>query len=518
MRSAELDPADCGLWSPVMAAYATQDPSLGALYRIAPNAEGFADLEQAFPFSKKARERLVSVLEKQHSGLSLSSAQQQNLAALKADAYTVCTGHQLVIGGGPLFMAYKALTTIRLAEVLSEKLGKKIVPIFWLASEDHDVDEIRSVHYFRQDITWPTEQTGPVGHFDPREVAQLFADADESLASVAKLYESAPTLSAATRQLLQTWFSEKGLLILDADEPELKAQLAPIAKEDLLEGTLASAIQATNQRLEALGHEPQAHVREVNFFLLSEGKRERLERSGEDFVAVDSGERFTRAQMTSLIEQTPERLSPNVLLRPMYQQAILPNVAYIGGPGELAYWLQLRAAFDQVGVPFPQLVPRQHYLLLDERQAEKLDTLGVSPAKLFQSADRLRVEFVEGLGADTLEFDQEAAQIDTLFQALKEKAQAIDASLEGFIGAEAARAKKQLEGIEKRVRKALEQRHQTKVSQLLSLQEKLVPGGSPQERHDSVLETLVRFPRLFAQLLGEMDPYAFQLYVRTLDR
>jgi uncharacterized protein YllA (UPF0747 family) len=290
-------------------------------------------------------------------------------------------------------------------------------------------------------------------------------------------------------------FGAEDLVCLDADDARLKSIFAPIMEADLKQQVHEPIVRATTEKLEALGYKTQVSARPVNLFELTENDRVRLE-TGD---SVDS----TKA-------------SPNVILRPLYQEVILPNLAYIGGPAEVAYWLQLKGIFDLHQVPFPILLPRNFAIVKTQNQAEKAEKLGLSLADLFKNELALRRDFVAGRTSHKLDTDQEAQNLMPILAELAARAKAIDPTLEASVHAEQARWIKGLEHLAKKLKRAEERNQGDEVRQVLALKEALFPAGEWQERHTNFLEFASDYPDFIHDLLQTFDPLHFEFYEITL--
>ena len=297
---------------------------------------------------------------------------------LNPNSFTITTGHQLCLFSGPLYVIYKLISTIKLARTLRASYPNyHFVPVFWLASEDHDFDEINHINAFGKRIQWKTNQTGAVGKMKLSNISQVLKELEELLGegenaqrlmSIFQSAYSSENLSQASRIIINELFKEDGLLILDGDDPLLKSTFVDVMKKDIIDHAFYPLLKDQTDLLSQQYH-AQAHFRKVNFFELSNQQRKRL----------------TESTSESNIQSKPERLSPNVMMRPLYQEMVLPNLAYIGGGAEVAYWMQLKTAFEAEKIPFPILVLRPSALLIRPNQFKKLNQLDLSPVDLFQS-------------------------------------------------------------------------------------------------------------------------------------
>ncbi len=492
--------------------YLAGDQALKPLYGNAPNIASF----QAQINSKKSvnRSLLVQVLEEQYQGLS-------NIPNLKSledpNTFTVTTGHQLNLFTGPLYVIFKIISTINLSRQLKKAYPDyNFIPVYWMASEDHDGDEINHFHLFGKKIQWDTDQKGPVGRFDIAGLSSIWAELPSGIPVFKESYADATSLSAAVRLYMHTLFGQEGLICLDADDARLKRSFIPVMQADLLENKHLDCVNASNAILTNLGYSPQIYAREINFFYMLDGVRERIEKQGDAFKVLNQALRFSENELKAEIEAHPERFSPNVALRPIYQETILPNLAYVGGAAEVAYWFQLKEIFDLHRVPFPILLPRNFGVIIPPLEAARLEKLEISIPDIFQDERSLKQQFVDKHTKHALDLGNEQERLSTLMSKIAQKAQAIDETLEASVLAEETRWQKGLERLTKKMRKAEERNQTVGLGQIQALKEKLFPEGNWQERHTNFLEFLLNYPTLLADLLAVLDPLTFELFVMYL--
>jgi bacillithiol biosynthesis cysteine-adding enzyme BshC len=288
---------------------------------------------------------------------------------LNPRSVTVTTGHQLPLALGPLFTVFKILHVVQLCEAMNEsEIANTFLPVFWLASEDHDLEEVQNVHLFNKTFSWVPNETGPVGSMTTAQLNTCYEEilscfkgisADE----LSELFRNdAANYAQHYHQMLSKIFSKFGVILIDGNDPTLKKAFSPMVRKELQEQFVMATVSATNAELVYAGKKVQAHVRPINLFYLSPQKRERILPDEGHFVVGE--QRWTLENMLTEVEEHPERFSPNVLMRPLYQETVLPNVCYVGGSGELNYWSQLKSTFKAVGLPFPLLKTRISGFLL----------------------------------------------------------------------------------------------------------------------------------------------------------
>ncbi|WP_035563701.1 bacillithiol biosynthesis cysteine-adding enzyme BshC [Hymenobacter sp. IS2118] len=520
-----LSYAETGAFSGLLTDYLAQQPALAPFYHRWPALANFAAqiAEKQAGYSPAARQRLVAALHDQY-GPAPAPAIEANLALLAQETtFTVTTGHQLNLLTGPLYFIYKIATAIKLSRQLKETYPQyDFVPVYWMATEDHDFAEINHFSLFGKTYSWDAAGTGgPVGRlpldgFAEQLLSQL---PPEVPAAFHEAYSTSQTLAEATRKLTDALFGEFGLVTLDADRPALKQALVPLLEQEITAQVSNAAVQATNARLTAAGYKPQVYSRPLNlFFITDDGKRERLEpdTTGADCVEVtvrNTAKCHSQAELLDLARQHPEQFSPNVVLRPVYQELLLPNLAYIGGAAEVAYWFQLKDVFAAFGVPMPIVLPRNSAQYISRANAGKLKKLGLTTAEIFRPLADLKKQVGAALGQEEVSLKEQQEALAAAFQQVQDVAQRLDPTLVKMVAAEAQKAAASLAGLEKRLSKAAETKHETAYTQLAVLKDKLFPGGGLQERSENVLSIMINNPDFIQDLLTAFEPLALEFTV-----
>jgi bacillithiol synthase len=516
MKKHCVDLNKTGQFSGFFLDYIEGKEALRPFYTHLPKLESFKDAIAQKNFSDENRKLLHQALQKQYSGLELSVEVSANFKAiLSKKTFTVTTGHQLNLFTGPLYFIYKIVSTINLAKKLKEAYPEfNFVPVYWMATEDHDFDEI---NYFKLDgkkYQWSSDQTGAVGDFVLDDSFMAFLKETQFAPDVFKdAYQSSKTLGEAVRKYVNKLFGAHGLIVVDGHDAMLKSVLKPVMKADIFDHSPFEKAQKASQELERLGYKSQIFPREINFFYLQKGIRERIERSNGGFQAVNTEIRFTAAELEALIESNPEQFSPNVVLRPLYQEMILPNLAYLGGPAEVVYWLQLKGIFDQFEIPFPVLLPRNFALILDGSVLKKLEQLGWEGADVFVDFDSWKKGFVARQAQVDFSMRAEKDALSKLFDQKGKEAAALEKSLESAFQAGKVRSLKILDQMGSKLRKAEERRLGVELNRAKAVLEFAAPGGSPQERVVNMMQFYLNNPELIEELLGCFDPLDFNMMV-----
>lgn len=515
MRLEKISLDETGCFSSLFLDYLAQTETLRPFYSEFPAVESIKPLigQRAFPESR--RTVLKKVLTAQYGALETSEAVRFNIDSLQSGkTFTITTGHQLNIFTGPLYFIYKIVTVVNACKALKAAYPEyHFVPVYWMASEDHDVAEISSFNLFGKKYVWETDQQGPVGRFNPHALHDLVHQLPEAVELFERAYLDFDTLADAVRFYVNALFGDEGVVIIDADNPELKAHFAPVIEQELFENTSNALVEKANEQLNALGYKSQAFSREINFFYMETGLRGRLVKEESGFKVLNTDKAFSPEEVKVLLREHPERFSPNVIMRPLYQETILPNLAYCGGPAEVAYWLQLKGVFDHYRVPFPALMPRNFSMIINKPNVRKLEKLQLSLADLFKATHQLKEEYLGQHGENGFGLEEERKEFARLFEKIKDKAANVDKSLVGFVGAEGAKGFRILEEISKRIKKAEEKTNETALSQIDGLKEKLFPGNSLQERHDNFLTFYLNHPDFIRELLDKFDAFDFRFHI-----
>ncbi|MDT0650300.1 bacillithiol biosynthesis cysteine-adding enzyme BshC [Autumnicola edwardsiae] len=506
--------------------YLAQKPEVQKFYNRYPKIGNFRDQieEKKASFSSEKRQVLVKVLEKQYDNVEISGATAENIKSLGDDnTFTVTTGHQLNLFSGPLYFLYKIVSTINLTTILKEKHPEyNFVPVYWMATEDHDFEEINFFNLKGKKFKWNNadKKAGKtaVGFLNTeglQEVFNLFSaeigvgkDASFLKNLFEKAYLEHDNLTEATRYLANELFKDYGLVILDAQEKELKKQFIPYAKNELLEQVSHKSTSKGLGELSNLGYNVQVSPREINLFYLTEDFRERIiEREGNYFVHDRENIKWSREEILRELDENPERFSPNVVMRPLYEEVILPNLCYIGGGGELSYWLELKDYFKAENVPFPMLLLRNSALIQTEKQREKREKLDISKKELFLKQHELINRKVRKISNIDIDFSPQKEQLVQQFQQMYDLAEKTDKTFLGAVKAQEVKQLKGLENLEKRLLKAQKRKLKDEVTRIANLQNALFPNGALQERQTNFSEFYAEFgEQLIPALVEYLNP------------
>ncbi|WP_419869038.1 bacillithiol biosynthesis cysteine-adding enzyme BshC [Chryseobacterium sp. CT-SW4] len=443
-------------------------------------------------FSDEQREILAQTFEKQLSNLPLSSRQKDNILKIKeSNTYTITTGHQLNLYTGPVFFVYKILQTVKTCTYLKEYFPDfNFVPVYWMASEDHDFAEIN--HFKTENGYYEINEPsgGPVGRisisdtFFISEFEKEFKDSvfgTELILMLKEAYKEGNTLTDAIKTIVNRLFSELGLLILDGDNKDLKAQMKNIFEDELLNSSLNNTSKEKVDFLTAKYGKVQVNPREINLFYLSD-TRDRIEFNGEKYFVVDKNIIFTKDEILNELQQFPERFSPNALMRPVYQEKILPNLAYIGGNAEIMYWLELKDYFSKINIPFPVLIPRNSMLFLTEKTLKKVDHLDLHIEDFFQNFAAITNNRILDNNEILDLLDQKEHQLTQSFSDLKAIAETTEKSFGNLVKAEEVRQLRSFQRMKKRLLRAEKIKQKELLERLENLFLDIHPSKTWQER------------------------------------
>ncbi|MCE2711710.1 MAG: bacillithiol biosynthesis cysteine-adding enzyme BshC [Cryomorphaceae bacterium] len=492
MQKFKIDRRETGLFSEqqLLLTY-NQDTFLPFLENVfsLETIERQASLKQKW-FSGEKRDLLQRVFEEQYAKAERSQNVSFNLNKLKeSNTYTITTGHQLSLFTGPVFFVYKILHTIKLCELLSDKFKEHhFVPVFWLASEDHDLEEIREVDVFGRKIRWETDQDGAVGRMTVEgleslksELRLLFKSNElDEIDLLLSAYQG-KNLAEATFNLVNKLFGKYGLLCLNADHKDLKRTFVSVLEKELLSKFSFDAVNLSTDKLKQEGFKVQVKPNNINLFYINGLKRVKILSEETGFYIEDKG-LLSEKQLLDMLHEHPECFSPNVVLRPLYQEYILPNICYVGGVGEVSYWLQLKGVFDAVEVPFPLVQTRTSVLYIDSIIHKKMNKSGLLLEELFSDKEDLKRRKLKEQASEELDFTDISAASDALSTELMSKITSIDPGLEKYAGAEIARIKNQIEAIQSRLIKVLKQKNEDQLLAIDAIYERLFPDGMMQER------------------------------------
>ena len=462
--------------------------------QYAPNLEGYRAAIEGRKKHPINRGLLFDVLTKQYANLPQENAVNNQIALLKKDnTFVVTTAHQPNLFTGPLYFFYKIIHAIQLAASLKAAFPEcNFVPVYYMGSEDADLDEVGSFNLDLKNYQWVTKQSGAIGRMQVDDALLILLKQLESywtilpqgqkaLEVLKEAYQKGKTISEATLSFVHAFFGAKGLLVLQPDDAALKAAFIPVMEKELLTGFSHQAIQPTIAALSKDYH-VQSEGRAINLFYLKDNLRARIEKQGDQYIVVDSAIQFTEAEIIAALHQHPERFSPNVILRGVFQETILPGVVFVGGGGELAYWMELKNVFQAVGVHYPLLQLRNSFLLMSQKQAEQWSAMQFEEQDLFKPILELEIAYVKKHTNTKLDLQDQLNHLSSLYTNIKNQVVQVDASLGSHTENLAKQANAKLVALEKKMLRAERRKQAVDIQRIHRIKKELFPQANLQER------------------------------------
>ncbi len=466
---------------------------------------------RAFPTD---REGLYEELKRQYSGMEFPEKVAQNLALLRHEnTFTVCTAHQPTLFTGALYFVYKIIHAARLADDLNARFPENdFVPVFYIGSEDNDLEELGHFNLGEESFQWDGGgQTGAVGRMKTdalqpllNEVLKRLGPPGENAKKLAAMLQDAygkgRTIAEATRRIVNSLLGDFGVVVIDGDSAFFKKKMTAVFADDLFNHKPYALVTAQS---EALGerYAAQAFPRPINLFYLDKNIRQRIEQSGDHWVVTGTDIGWTEAELRDLLEKFPEKFSPNVVLRGLFQETILPDVAFIGGGAEVAYWMQLKPLFEHYGVPFPVVVLRQSVQWIDTKTRLLMTKTALETEQLFQNPETLLQEYTRAHAVTDLSLEAIRENIAAQLSPVFARAAQLDASLEAYGTARQKQIDRLISGIQKKIFRAEKRRHAVWHDRMLRLQKNLSLDKGLQERRLTFLDFYPALGRAFLQAL-----------------
>ena len=440
------------------------------------------------------------------AALRSSNGESASLKLLaKPGTLAVVTGQQVGLFSGPAYTIYKALTAVRLAAQLSEQ-GIPAVPMFWLATEDHDVAEVNHAFVFGPDhrpVQLSVNANGgserPVGGIPIaappvdrlREALAGFPHGEAVVEMVRETYTAGATFGASFRALLERMLAGRGLLFVDPLDESVRRLAAPLLQEAVRQDeSLHAQLIERGKTLETAGYHAQVHVEDKTslVFLLERDRRARLRRQNDEYASKER--KYSAAELIGRAEQ----LSPNALLRPVVQDYVLPTVAYVGGPAELAYMAQSQVLYRELLGRMPVMVSRGGFTLLDARTVKLMDRYGLSLPVFFHGEDGVRDAIAQTLvpPALTNEFSEVHRTVTQSMERLRDDLAAFDATLAASSNKSLAKITYQLSKIERKAARETLNRNQRAAADASYMSGLIFPDKHLQERYYSILPFMAK--------------------------
>lgn len=483
-----------GILPPLVYDYLAGKESVRYLYNYTPDILSFKNAIEDKAKDKTNRRLLVEVLKKQYADIPTSPYTETNIQALlDENTFTVTAAHQPCLFMGPLYNIYKISGAVNLAKQLKQHYpAYNFVPVFWMGSEDHDMEELNHTYVNGKPVEWSEKVSGAVGRIPSEVVKSAIASLRESgftsglLDVLEKGINTYKTFGGLTQYFVNELFKEHGLVVLNQDDKAFKTVLAEVITDEVFNSRAESVLKDNLQFLEA-NYKVQAQPREINFFHLGEGYRERIVKQGDGYAVNNTDVKFTAEELTTLIKEQPESFSPNVMFRPLYQEMLLPNLAFVGGSGELSYWLELKPLFEYYKVNFPALIMRNSATIAGGAVLNKLQKLQMNATDFFGDIEELVKDYVRRNSTAETSLEAEKALLEKLFETIVAKAETVDPTLKQSAAGELQKALNALANLEGKMLKAEKRNQETGVNQLRSVHASLFPEGTLQERRENFM-------------------------------
>jgi bacillithiol biosynthesis cysteine-adding enzyme BshC len=489
------------------------------------------------------RKTVAAVLREQNERFGASPRTMQNIAALENPAtYAVVTGQQVGLFGGPFYTVLKTLTTIRLAARLQEKYPLfTFVPVFWLEGEDHDFEEMHyaqvpdangtpvRIEYLPGGVL-PDRNPGPVGEmrFDASLATTLDAlkaqlqpteFTEVLMASIRECYAEGTSFNEAFARWVNRLFPDDGLVFISANNPSLKKLLSPLFLREITEFPASSQIVIEQSAELEKTYHAQVKPKSINLFLFHKGGRYSIEPRENDFSLRGTRHFLTPEELAQIARETPELLSPNVILRPLVQDTLLPTVAYVAGPSEIAYHAQITPLYAHFGIPQPVLFPRASATIVEERVHRVLEKYSLEIQELYGDPSLLTTRVLEQISEIKLDdlFERTTKGIQTQLNELRFGLKELDPTLLGALDNSSGKIEGSLNQLKEKSIAAQKKRNETAVRQIERAMASILPGGTLQERQISVVYFLNKYgPDFMKWLAGEVDIMGYQHQVLSL--
>ena len=514
--STRLPYRQTGVFTRIALDYIDQAGALKPFLAHPPSLQGIKKAIEARKQFNTDREILVKELKKQYATVEVSESVLENLEALLSpETFTVTTAHQNNIFTGPLYFIYKILHTIRLAEHLKTSLPQyNFVPVFYMGSEDADLDELNHIYLGGEKLEWQTTQTGAVGRMNvDKELVKLIGliegqltvlpNGNEIVSLMKQCYKEGAAIQDATFRFVNALFAGYGLIILLPDNAALKKQMIPVFEDELVNQSASMIVEKTAEKLQGAGYKVQVNPREINLFYLKDDIRDRIIKQHLTLNIQHSTLNFSSDEILKELKDHPDRFSPNVILRGLYQETILPNIAFIGGSGETAYWLQLKNLFEHYQTPFPVLVMRNSFLIVERKWREKMQNLGFTIDDLFLSEQDLLNRLVAKESRNETKLNGLLKELKQIYDSFKKQATAVDSTLEKHVDSLKLQTLHRLKELEKKMVRAEKRKFTDQQRHIHAIKEHLFPGDELQERSGNLCYYYAKWGREFISRLYE---------------
>ena len=484
-------------FSPRDLAFINQDERLTSFISDWASIEAFGEIIKAKQKHAIDRPLLSQVIQNQYQKVDTDKAVTDHIQVLKdSKCFTVITAHQPSLFTGPLYYFYKIASAINLAKTLKASYpAYSFVPIFISGGEDHDFEEVNHLEIFKKELTWSNNETGSVGRMSTAGLQSIHEELTTILGSsefaqeiskiIGDAIAGAQSYSDVNFHIINTLFGKHGLVYVNMDNADFKRAFIPIIKDELENQSSESIVNQSIASLEKLGLKGQATPRQINFFYLQDGMRERIIFEDNVYKVLNTELSFEKEELLTLVEQSPEKFSPNVLMRPLYQETIFPNLAYIGGGGEIAYWTERKTQFAHYNIPFPLLIRRNSVLQINKGAQKQVNKTQFQLTDFLQPEQGLINRFLQEFVKEDIDLSSMRESIEQSFAEIAEKAKQIEEPLAKYVLAESSKQLKAVDNIEAKLKRALKSKNEVQLNKISSIRQRLFPAGGLQERKEN---------------------------------
>lgn len=523
----DLESSD-GTFSRLFVDYVTDYQKVRQFYGGNPqDANDWRQLLQFVGARNIDRSGLAQILSRQNRDFHCGVKSLANIDLLRDDnCVAVVTGQQVGLLTGPLYTIYKAITAVKLADKLSREFSEyRFVPIFWLAGEDHDFEEVSSVSVYDKagelvHLDYQTEgkeseaNRGAVGEIELDESIELvFKSAEEALLPTEfkpkvlelfkKAYQQGMTFNKAFVHLMNVLLEDSGLIFLNSNDAEIKQLLLPVFRKELAETPKSCQLVIDQSAVLERQYHAQVKPRSINLFLFHEKGRYPIEPHPNGYFLKGTRQHFSKTELDSLLTEKPERFSANVVLRPICQDTLLPTIAYVAGPSELAYFGQYSTLYKEFGLRQPIIYPRASITIVEEKVEKVLTRFSLEPLALFGNIEFLKqqvAEQISDLKADDF-FAEASHSVKESLDQLKPAIQSIDSTLLPALGHTLEKINTHLNVLKEKTIAAQKRQHEVSLRQLDKAAANLFPSSDFQERQVNILYFLNKYGPEFVRWL-----------------
>lgn len=486
-----------GAFSKLATDYVEANPFLKQFVAYEPNRQGILESIKNRGDIEVDRNLLLRVLKDQYNGFTIHEKISKNIDLLQqSNTFTICTAHQPNVLTGPLYFIYKIIHVIKIADELNVMIPENhFVPVYYMGSEDADFNELGSIFHKGIRYQWNTSQQGAVGRMtiddsfldflnEVKSIIEKEPFGKEVVSMLENCYQLGETIQQATLKLVHQLFGRFGLLVIIPDHPLIKKKFSKVIEDEINFKSSHQILQNT-LKLFSVNYTPVVTGRSLNLFYLKDNIRERIEETDGMFKIVNTSWVFTKEELMQEVSKYPERFSPNVVLRPLLQEMILPNVIFVGGGAELGYWMELKNIFEHHSVAFPVLLLRNSFLIINEKNAKKIADLKMEYPHLFWGEIEILDILIKNRSGKTITLAAEKKALEHLYLSMGDLAKSVDVTLEKHVAALLAKAQKKIDQLEKKIWRAERKKYQKELAMIKEIKLDLFPQHTLQERKDN---------------------------------